>query len=391
VVFEENITEYNRCRKVMDPMGSGLKPDGLKVKSFRIQRGWPQEQLARIADVSPRTIQRLEAGGNASLETLRSLASAFELEVQDLLGETPKTGVSGSAPDVSETGQIASVDRNEHGMGETQSTPSQCGRSERATLDSVTLVLPEQAAAPSVQLEAFVPTAKAVMQIAGAFSAFHACAPFLRGVLGSVVMVLLAAAVIRLSPLLLQHEPVQKATDAAAISGQGSGLTSPANYAAQPEEIPAASGAAVKAPHLLPAKSALAKQAALGEATKRISGVPINDAALTDRSPGYADGQLPAETRIDGLQEAGTVNPAVETGFTELHPATTARLSELLELPSAAFGAPAGAEKDKPGLAGFVGQGAANGYNTVSKSLRQSSMNTATFFSRVGVSFKRVF
>ena len=372
-------------------MGSGLKPDGLKVRSFRIQRGWPQEQLARIADVSPRTIQRLEAGGNASLETLRSLASAFELEVQDLLGETPKTGVSGIPPDAPESGQAAFVDRDWHRLSEIQSTPSQCEGSERATLDPVTLVLPEQAAAPSVQLEAFVPTAKALMPIAGALSGFHAYVPFLKGVLGSLGMVLLTAAVIRLSPLLLQHEAVQEATDAAAVSAQDSVIALPANHAAQREDLPPASEALLKAPDLPPAKSVRVKQAVLGEAAKGVSGVRTNDAGLTERNPKYADGHLPAETRIDGLHEAETVNQAVETGFIELHPATNAQLSELLDLPSVAFGAQARVGKDKPGLAGFVGQGAASGYNTLSKSLRQSSMNTANSFSRVGVLFKRAF
>lgn len=50
-----------------------------------------QEQLAKIAEVSPRTIQRVEAGRNASYETLRSIASAFEIEVKELLKEQPVT------------------------------------------------------------------------------------------------------------------------------------------------------------------------------------------------------------------------------------------------------------------------------------------------------------
>ena len=58
-------------------MGSILRPDGNKIRALRIQKGWPQEQLAWIADVSPRTIQRVEAGGNASFETLRSMAGAL--------------------------------------------------------------------------------------------------------------------------------------------------------------------------------------------------------------------------------------------------------------------------------------------------------------------------
>jgi transcriptional regulator with XRE-family HTH domain len=67
-----------------------LHPDGNRIRTLRLKRGWPQEQLASIADLSPRTIQRVEAGGNASHETLRSIACAFEVEAKDLLMEQPE-------------------------------------------------------------------------------------------------------------------------------------------------------------------------------------------------------------------------------------------------------------------------------------------------------------
>ena len=65
-------------------------PDGNRIRTLRLERGWPQEQLASIADLSPRTIQRVEAGGNASYETLRSIACAFEVEAKELLLEQPE-------------------------------------------------------------------------------------------------------------------------------------------------------------------------------------------------------------------------------------------------------------------------------------------------------------
>jgi transcriptional regulator with XRE-family HTH domain len=68
-----------------------LHPDGNRIRTLRLERGWPQEQLASIADLSPRTIQRVEAGGNASYETLRSIACAFEVEAKELLMEQPET------------------------------------------------------------------------------------------------------------------------------------------------------------------------------------------------------------------------------------------------------------------------------------------------------------
>jgi len=71
-----------------------LHPDGNRIRTLRLERGWPQEQLADIADLSPRTIQRVESGGNASFETLRSIACAFEVDAKELLREQPAAAVS---------------------------------------------------------------------------------------------------------------------------------------------------------------------------------------------------------------------------------------------------------------------------------------------------------
>jgi len=49
------------------------------LKSLRLDKGWSQEQLATISGLSHRTIQRAERGETPSLETLRALASSFEL------------------------------------------------------------------------------------------------------------------------------------------------------------------------------------------------------------------------------------------------------------------------------------------------------------------------
>ena len=49
------------------------------VKSERQKRGWSQEQLAALAGLGVRTIQRLESTGVASNESARSLASVFEV------------------------------------------------------------------------------------------------------------------------------------------------------------------------------------------------------------------------------------------------------------------------------------------------------------------------
>jgi len=56
----------------------------MQVKSLRIQHDWSQEQLAHMSGLSVRTIQRIEKGENIGLESLKSLAAVFEVNVNDL-------------------------------------------------------------------------------------------------------------------------------------------------------------------------------------------------------------------------------------------------------------------------------------------------------------------
>ena len=52
-----------------------------QVKQIRIQRAWSQEELAAIAGISLRTIQRVENNGTCSLDTRKALAAALESEI----------------------------------------------------------------------------------------------------------------------------------------------------------------------------------------------------------------------------------------------------------------------------------------------------------------------
>lgn len=54
------------------------------IKNAREEHAWPQSQLANIAGVNLRTIQRLERDGAASFETLRGVAQAFGIDVKEL-------------------------------------------------------------------------------------------------------------------------------------------------------------------------------------------------------------------------------------------------------------------------------------------------------------------
>ncbi|WP_252107176.1 MULTISPECIES: 2TM domain-containing protein [unclassified Halomonas] len=56
------------------------------VKKLRLQRGWSQDQLSQLSGLSVRTVQRIEGGQKPGLESLKSLAAVFEIDVSDLEG-----------------------------------------------------------------------------------------------------------------------------------------------------------------------------------------------------------------------------------------------------------------------------------------------------------------
>ncbi|HFQ9141951.1 TPA: 2TM domain-containing protein [Enterobacter cancerogenus] len=63
-----------------------------KVKALRLKKAWSQEQLAEVASLSVRTVQRTEKGLKPGLETLSALASAFEVSVSELSEEAGEAG-----------------------------------------------------------------------------------------------------------------------------------------------------------------------------------------------------------------------------------------------------------------------------------------------------------
>ena len=77
------------------------------IRKLRLDKGWSQEQLAEISGVSTRTIQRIERGKTASLESLKCLAAVFETEVTDLREETPMTNTQSNTPTLTEEDRAA--------------------------------------------------------------------------------------------------------------------------------------------------------------------------------------------------------------------------------------------------------------------------------------------
>ena len=53
------------------------------IKKMRLERHWSQDQLAEMSGLSIRTVQRIENGENAGLESLKSLAAVFDTNIDD--------------------------------------------------------------------------------------------------------------------------------------------------------------------------------------------------------------------------------------------------------------------------------------------------------------------
>lgn len=61
-----------------------MKIDLSRVKAERLKRAWSQEQLAQIAGLGLRTVNRIEKSGQCSLESQKALAAAFDLLPEEL-------------------------------------------------------------------------------------------------------------------------------------------------------------------------------------------------------------------------------------------------------------------------------------------------------------------
>lgn len=61
-----------------------------RIRQARVERGWTQQQLAEIADLSLRTVQRVENQSVASNETVSALSSVLEIPRSELLTLDPE-------------------------------------------------------------------------------------------------------------------------------------------------------------------------------------------------------------------------------------------------------------------------------------------------------------
>jgi len=61
------------------------------ISELRKSKGWTQDHLAEESGLSIRTIQRLEAGDDASLDTLRLVAEALNVSINELFEKVEDT------------------------------------------------------------------------------------------------------------------------------------------------------------------------------------------------------------------------------------------------------------------------------------------------------------
>lgn len=75
-----------------------MQVDAQLIRNERLKRAWSQEQLAQVSGLGLRTVQRIENGGNASLETIKALAAVLGLPVEVMLTQVPAQQASVARP-----------------------------------------------------------------------------------------------------------------------------------------------------------------------------------------------------------------------------------------------------------------------------------------------------
>jgi len=62
-----------------------MQVDVEKLKKLRASKAWSQSYLAEVSGISLRTIQRIEKSGIASQESAKSICSAYDILVPDIM------------------------------------------------------------------------------------------------------------------------------------------------------------------------------------------------------------------------------------------------------------------------------------------------------------------
>ena len=77
-----------------------LRTLGARIQSIRLERGFTQEQMARMVDLRPATVSRLECGAlNTSLANLSRIAVALEVSLSELIDVEIEVAEASTPPD----------------------------------------------------------------------------------------------------------------------------------------------------------------------------------------------------------------------------------------------------------------------------------------------------
>ena len=111
----------------------------MNIKQRRLEKGWSQEELARHSGLSTRTIQRIENGQTASIESLKCLAAVFETSVDSLVPEQTmielESAVMPQQPRINETERVAIKFAQSIFRGPSEGQPDPLWKMEREAID----------------------------------------------------------------------------------------------------------------------------------------------------------------------------------------------------------------------------------------------------------------
>jgi transcriptional regulator with XRE-family HTH domain len=314
-------------------MGSVLRPDGSRIRALRVKKGWPQEQLAQIAGVNACAIRRVEVSGDASFETLRSIASAFGLQVHELMRESGKT--------TRDTGQFR------------------------------------------VRLAAtYAPVLSFCLPYAPAF----------KGLMGSFVLVLLAASTICLSPLLLDLDSKTPTAEFLPTTTLPSTSVLAGMNFQQPVRVQTdATAAGGKLRRVVRFIKPVRDEVRALPAPAQVSSVPSNAAIPHDS--GWAQGVLQApEAKTENPVTAGGIDIGWLASLSEPEPAQPAgRTAQHSLQPTAVADARMSVPQIEQGTAELAPRGSQGGFGLVIEPFRRTGKGTAVLFTKVGSSIKRIF
>lgn len=77
---------------------------GERVRKYRRQKGWSQEQLGAMISFSQSKISKIENGDWDSLSDLRLIAKALGVKLKDLIDDEPDGGGSDETQDAAVDG-----------------------------------------------------------------------------------------------------------------------------------------------------------------------------------------------------------------------------------------------------------------------------------------------